>query len=195
MAGAMAVISLLIAGYSYMSAGQRGTPTRAVEVKPKLFATAEVDKYSSLEELVREAQLVVKADVLMGGNSKGHDEYKGLLYRLTRVRVSEVLKGEPNKGGSELTVLEFVGGEHDGESYGFEGTPLLKPGESYLLFLGVYSGPLGEGVYVVPGVWQGRARINKTTTEYLGSPNDHELRAVLNGRRVEDLVSEIRRIN
>jgi len=84
----------------------------------------------TLDDLIRKADRVLLAEVV-GARCVGE---RGRIYTHTEVRVQEQLKGKGRPAGSTVVVRQ-MGGELDGVVMGIAGTPELKVGAAYLLFL------------------------------------------------------------
>lgn len=136
--------------------------------------------------------------------------YYGLPFTLASVEVRATLKGGPTVGRT-ITVVE-TGGELAGRSkdvpgefgepreVGWEGVPVMSPGEEYVLFLfgPTHVGPVESGAFSVAGVAQGKVRIGKDgflQFTGLSAALDDPAFAVpqaLTGARIDEAITEIR---
>lgn len=109
-----------------------------------------------LASLSREAELIVRgvvvdATVLAEGN---------LPFTFHTVRVERVIKGTPPVDSSQTIIVLQTGGQMDGARLEVSDDPLMKPGDTLILFLEPYrqgvAHRFGAGVFVPLGGPQGR---------------------------------------
>jgi len=136
--------------------------------------------------------------------------YKDVPFTVATVSVLRSLKGEAVTGG-QLTVVE-MGGQFAGRSkvdpgqrgtpveVGFEGVPVMRPQQQYLLFLGgpAHVGPVLEGAYSVLGLVQGKMRVDSAgVLRFSGNPSslddaEFQVPQALSGRTLQAVEAEIR---
>ncbi len=123
------------------------------------YAAATFPKYyQSLEEIARDAELVVLGEARSNGTPfKYHDD---LLYTSTPVRVLSVLKGQDGPVPSDLQVVE-EGGVWEAKDIQWWGTPRVGPGKRYLLFLqkpSMTDPP--PNTYILVGAYMGKFEVS-----------------------------------
>lgn len=117
-------------------------------------------------------ELALASPVIVAGNVLGieYAPYQNIPFTIVTLRVEHSIKGDVAEG-DQVRIVE-TGGVFAGRSkeetgeFGqpveaaFEGVPVMKTGERWLLFLGAYDpGPVATGAYSVKGVFQGKLRI------------------------------------
>lgn len=122
------------------------------------LASATLLRPLSLDDLIHKADRVLVAEVI-GARCVAEG---GRIYTHTEVRVREELRGKGQPTGSTLLVRQ-LGGELDGLVMGIAGTPELRPGAAYLLFLD--SDDRGQPYHYVVGFSQGVYRVDATGEE------------------------------
>ncbi|MBI2772940.1 MAG: hypothetical protein HYX56_00395 [Chloroflexi bacterium] len=130
-------------------------------------------------------------------------------FTISKVSAEQVLKGSV-PAGALLDVFETGGVMAPRPArgnavqatrpleYSFEGVPVVKPGERYLLFLtGPTSGAAASGVYTLVGEFQGKHLIDASGTirftgnaQELGGVEFATARAT-NGRPATDIIQEV----
>ena len=88
----------------------------------------------TIEQMAQQATAVVRGRVVEARTAR----FGALVYTMHRLEAEEQWKGAPI-AGLEVAV---PGGTYEGVTYSFGGTPELKVGEEYLLFL--WTGPSGR---------------------------------------------------
>lgn len=88
----------------------------------------------TIEEMAQQSTSVVRGQV---GEARS-DRFGALVYTLHGFEVQEQWTGSPIAG----LEVAIPGGTYEGLTYRFGGTPELKPGEEYVLFL--WTGPSGR---------------------------------------------------
>lgn len=122
-------------------------------------------RYGSLEALTSASGVIVVGEIV----DTVPRQYGRLPFSEATVRVTDVVAGQ-HQVGELLRVVEtggvFWGRAKDGtpasagaQEVDFEGVPVMRPGERYLLFLLSYDGPVAAHSYVVTGEYQGKFRI------------------------------------
>lgn len=101
----------------------------------------------TIEQMAQQATAVVRGRVSESRTAR----FGALVYTLHGFEAEEQWKGAPT-AGFEVAVL---GGAYEGVTYSFAGTPELKAGEEYVLFL--WTGPSGRTQIV--GLSQGVFRV------------------------------------
>lgn len=167
------------------------------------------ESFSTLPEISRAADVIAVVRV----DSSTSESFLQLPFTISSTTVDEPLKGAFAKGET-ITIVE-TGGMHAGRSkdapgefgepreVGFEGVPVMKQGEAYLVFLQgpAHIGPVPEGAYGILGVVQGKTRVGEDgRLQFTGAPDsleDQDMFAVpasLAGRPLDDVLAEIRSI-
>lgn len=149
-----------------------------------------VKKFTSLNELVSDSKLIALVQPLPQEISEA-PKYKGLLFSVTPMKLLKVLKGQEPEG-TNINVLQFIGGQVQGKLRGFDGKELMNNKQKYFLFLDRYEGPLANDAWVVIGVWQGRLVVRGDgSLAYVGESSDIELNTYFNNMTLNDLENEI----
>ncbi len=120
-----------------------------------LPAQATVVKSLSLGQMTSEADVIVQARVL--DRSSAWNAEKTRIYTVTRIQVSETLKGPAE---SELQIRQ-IGGTVDGLSQKVVGNATLKVGEEVILFL---DRDEAKPFHYVVGMAQGKYAIDRSQT-------------------------------
>lgn len=125
------------------------------------------DDFQTVGELSKSAKLVIVGKAVSSDNRP----YQNIPFTLVTIEVERVLQGDVNVG-DQLQIVEtggvFAGQSKTGDAgqaveAAFEGVPVMKEGERWLLFLTQYDpGPVAKDAYSVLGVFQGKARIGDT---------------------------------
>ncbi len=112
------------------------------------------------------------------------EPFSNIPFTVSTVKVLEGIKGA--EGGATLTIVE-TGGTYAGRSkdpsappaerreVGFEGIPVMKPGETWLVFLTgpTHVGPVPDGAHGVLGVFQGKFRVGTDgRIAFMGEPDE-----------------------
>ena len=133
-----------------------------------LPVAATVVKSLTLEEITREADLVVQA--VVERQTVTWDEKRQRIHTFTEIRVSEAIKGSAK--ADDRVVIRQIGGEIGGEALLVSGNATLQPGEEVLLFLDADERlPL----HYVVGMAQGKYSVTRGEAGALVSRDTHGL--------------------
>lgn len=177
------------------------------------YGAAMVDNYENIEELTIDSQIVVKGII----ESNEYVMYDGVIFTISELLIHETIStdGQSFNNGDKIKVLQTGGiyeqvdvgadekeftteedkaafKEHEGKKFEFtlEEVPVLKEDTETILFLQQYIGPLGEGLYVSIGDYQGRFIVE--SDNYI-EPQSEEISS-LEGNKdftMEEVVAEV----
>jgi len=116
-----------------------------------VFASATSIRPMTVEELTQAASRVVEVQVLESHSEWNADHSK--IYTISRVRVSNVLKG----GNVREVTIRQPGGSADGYTMKVSGVRALQIGEQTMMFL--RPSPQDDGTWSVVGLMQGNFHI------------------------------------
>jgi len=162
------------------------------------------ESFHTISEVASAAAVIVVGRVVESRDAP----YQRIPFTVLTVEVERGLKG-PVSAGERVQVVE-TGGVFAGRSKAepgqsgppveaaFEGVPVMKVGERWLLFLGVYDpGPVATGAYSVKGVFQGKFKVGADGRIVFTGPVDRieepifTLQALLNQRSLSEVIPEI----
>lgn len=118
-----------------------------------LYGTLEIGVVSTLDQLISDSGLIV--EVRKTGKVEEIVD-QNVELTLTEVKVNHVILGDASLSDHNIRILDLKSlsmGLHDKESH-------------YLLFLHPKTGRLGDDIYSVVGVYQGKFKINKKNQLY-----------------------------
>jgi hypothetical protein len=146
-------------------------------------------RYNSLNELVEQATLVARGQIVADGESyrlgQVGGEY-GVAFQDAKFRVDNVLYGDLALEGEEVTI---------GQTVGLELEPLMKVGEEYILFLKPWRGPEEGKMYSIGG-YAGRFKVTDDGLWRAATHADREpLSSEWNGRAASELEQAILRLD
>lgn len=161
--------------------------------------------YETVEALTKGAPVIVVGEVT-GSIAK---PYENLPFTEATLKVTQVVKGSVNVG-STINVLETGGmwvGKAKGDSAAkaqprevtFEGIPIMRVGEKYILFLEPYTGPITSNAFVTLGVYQGKMKVGANgAVQFTGRKDqlDESMFAAhqaVNGQAVAAVIADIQR--
>lgn len=157
-----------------------------------------VHNYTSLPELANAADAIVIGTATA---SRGFD-YGGFPFTAVTVSVSQTLKGAPP---AQLTVLQTGGASGPAKDapsgragpVSFSGVPVIATGETYLLFVYRYTGPLASDAYWTLGEFQGKFRVDGGRIGFAGQASSLNQRTfavqkATVGRPIDEVVAEVR---
>ena len=151
--------------------------------REKPLPTVTIDKqpdrsYQTLNELTQDATVIVRVKVRSSETTDNRtvELDESAIVSLARVQVIRSYKGSVS-ADSEISVLETGGVvELDGQSVDIQvnGISIMKPEESFILFLNPLSGSNKQSAYAPLGLYQGKFRIEKNLVQQQ-APEDEML--------------------
>lgn len=112
------------------------------------------EDFKNLKELKKNSSVIIEVTV----KESSQTTFGDVIFTISDIEVDNSLKGK-YKRGEVLRLLETGGITADGDELAFDGIPVVKPGEKYILFLEEYEGPITENAYVPLAVYQGKFKI------------------------------------
>jgi hypothetical protein len=194
-AGPLAVVALAAAAAVVTSqrGGDGGAPAPAGDPaagEALVEVTSDASRYTTLDELVAAADLVVRGEVASTerGRTFGQPGGTTIVSRLVTLRVDEVLAGTAPRAGSVL--VEEEGWLDDGRALVVDGAGPTRTGDAGFWFLVEVDDP-DVPVYTTVGA---AGRYLLAGDRLRGADNDDPLVAELAARTPDDLASAIRAV-
>lgn len=148
----------------------------------KIYASGFLSEtFEFLKDLKNSASEIVEIEVKDGHTIVEHDTP----FTISTVNIISNLKGNLTEG-NEIQIVETGGlftpsGSNPKDDttqvydYQFEGVPVMRPGEKYILFLKKFKNPQYHNTYVPLGVYQGKFKIKSNNLVEQQAPNDMKL--------------------
>jgi hypothetical protein len=130
----------------------------AVALLVAVPAMATIVKSLSLEDMVKEADVIVQGTVVQ--RTMSWNDERTRIYTVTDVRVADVLKGPVHAG--ETIHVRQLGGTVDGISQSIPGNAKLSPNEEVVLFL---DRDEQKPLHYIVGMAQGKFTVDRTAAQ------------------------------
>lgn len=149
--------------------------------KAKVFKKADVKldyNASNLSSLINDSDYIILADV---SKDRSMVTYGEVDFVITNTKVKQSLKGSVN----DKDIVRILQTDYTNED------PLLTKGDTVLLFLEKYDGPITENAYVIKGLYQGNYKYSNG--KFLSGKNNNEaLSKEINELTLDDLSNKIK---
>ncbi|NUU62621.1 hypothetical protein [Paenibacillus agri] len=124
--------------------------------------------YTTVQDITYDSDSIYEVSV----TNTNSFEYKDIVFTLSEASVNNLFNGEDI---STVKILE-TGGTLNNVEYLFEEGGVLKPGDTAIVYLKKYIGPIPEaqGAYVISGVYQGKFDMDKSTKKLTPAATEQE---------------------